>query len=728
MDGTGNQTTWMGQAMPRREDPALLRGQGRFVDDIAPPGCVFVEFLRASVPAGTITALDVSEARDCDGVLAVYTADDLGALGQSAVNDLIPGAPMRPFDVLARGGVTHVGQPVAAVVAASRDAARDAVEAIWLEIEDAEAHTDTIPVAQWQGGHATPAALTISARVDHARVAPFAMEPRACVAEPMGKGLRVWMATQTPYRGREDLARILEMDRSDVQVIAPDVGGAFGGKASIYPEDALVAFAARDLNRPVKWVASRSDEFMAATQGRGAQSSGTLTFDAEGRIASLTAQMEYDLGGWTPYSAYAPARNAGRILPGPYDVPAVTVDVAAGLTNTAPMNIYRGAGRPEAAMLIERLIEKVAHKTGIDPLEMRRRNMRDGRVPATSVTGEWIDTGDYAALLDALETCAGYADRRVEQASRRAKGEVVGIGLSLYIEPCGQGWETARISLSPQGRFIAHSGSSAQGQGRQTAWAQIVADALGITPDCVDVGAGDTSDLDNGIGALASRSTAIGGSAMRLAATTLRAQIANALGVNDLETDAQGAWLNGTHVTWTQIAARLPDEARTADETHAAVHEAWASGAALAQVSIDRDTGRVTVEDLIWIDDAGTVVNPLLVEGQLWGGLAQGLGCVLCERVAYDGDGQLLTGSLMDYAVPRANDMPNAVALHKLPTPSAANPLGAKGVGEAGCIAIPPAVLNALQDAILPYTDTDLPLPATPETLWRAINPIQEAT
>jgi len=379
-------------------------------------------------------------------------------------------------------------------------------------------------------------------------------------------------------------------------------------------------------------------------------------------------------------------------------------------------------------MLIERLMDKAAHKAGIDPLDMRRRNLRDGRVPGMSVTGEWIDTGDYAALLDALEIRAGYATRRADQAQRRRAGEVVGLGLSLYIEPCGQGWETARVSLSPQGRFIAHTGSSAQGQGRQTAWAQIVADALGVSSDCVDVGSGDTADLENGIGALASRSTAIGGSAMRLAAITLRAQIATALGVTDLETDARGACVNGSHLPWDQIAARLPEAARTADETYTAAHEAWASGAAMAQVAIDRETGRVTVEDLIWIDDAGTVVNPLLVQGQLWGGLAQGLGCVLSERVAYDSDGQLLTGSLMDYAVPRANDMPRAVALHKLPTPSAANPLGAKGVGEAGCIAIPPAVLNALQDAILPFTDTDLPLPATSETLWRAINSVQEAT
>lgn len=715
--------------MPRREDPALLRGQGRFVDDIAPEGCVFVEFLRSTVAAGAITTLEVTDARDMPGVLAVYTVADLGDTGASAVNRLIPDAPVRPFDILARDRVTSVGQPVAAIVAETREAARDAAEAIWLDIEDGETPDRPQTVARWQGGKATAkAAHRVAARVDHARVAPFALEPRACLAEPVGDGLRVWMSTQTPFRGRDDLARILNIAPDLVQVIAPDVGGAFGGKASIYPEDVMVALAARDLGRPVKWAATRSDDFMAATQGRGAASSGTLECDEDGRFTALEAQLHFDLGSWTPYSAYAPARNAGRILPGPYAIPAVSVDLDAGFSATAPMNIYRGAGRPEAAMLIERLVDKAAHAAGCDPLEIRRRNLRDGRNPGPGVTGEWIDTGDYAALLDALENRAVYAQKRAVQATRRAAGEVVGIGTALYIEPCGQGWETARVALLPDGAFAAHTGSSAQGQGRQTAWAQIVAEALGVTPDRVAVGEGDTADLPDGIGALASRSTAIGGSAMMRAAEKLRAQIAAALGIDRMESDPDGVWVHGTHLGWADIAARLPEAARLAEETFTAPHEAWASGAALAQVAIDPDTGRATVEDITWIDDAGHVVNPLLVEGQLWGGLAQGLGCVLSERVAYDGDGQLLTGSLMDYAVPRAADMPRAVTLDKLPTPSAANPLGAKGVGEAGCIAIPPAVLNALQDAILPFTDKDLPLPATSETLWRAINTPEEMT
>ncbi|MCO0637145.1 xanthine dehydrogenase family protein molybdopterin-binding subunit [Lutimaribacter sp. EGI FJ00014] len=709
--------------MPRREDPALLRGQGRFVGDLLPEGCLHLAFLRSPVAGGRIAELDLEDARAMPGVRAVYGHDDLTLHGAQAVNMLIVDAFARPFDVLAAGKVRAVGQPVAAVVAQTPDAALDAIEAIMLEIEDSPETAKPIPTASWQGGRERTAALTVEARHDHALVAPMALEPRACLAEPSGDGLRIWMSTQTPFRGRDDIARILGMATEKVQVIAPDVGGAFGGKASVYPEDVMVALAANDLGQPVKWVAARSDDFMAATQGRGARLDGALSVDAQGRLAGLAAHLDWRLGHWTPYSAYAPPRNAGRILPGPYDVGAVQADLSVRPTAGAAVNIYRGAGRPEAAMLMERLMDKAADALGLDPLEMRRRNVvQPGNLAARGVTGEWRDAGDYPALLAQLEQAAGYADLRTQQARRRAAGEIVGLGLALYIEPCGQGWETARISLSPQGHFVAHTGSSAQGQGRQTAWAQIVADSIGVPPDLVEVAEGDTADLPNGIGALASRSTAIGGSAMRLAAEKLRTQIAEALGVNDLATVPCGASANGAVCDWAAIAARLPEGARTASETFTAPHEAWASGAAFAQVAIDSDTGQPEIERIVWVDDAGRVINPLLVEGQLWGGLAQGLGCVLSERMVYDEDGQLLTGSLMDYAVPRATDMPATVQLEKCPTPSAANPLGVKGVGEAGCIAIPPAVLNALQDAVRPFTSRDLPIPATSEMLWRAIH------
>lgn len=741
MDGSTDRHSatagWMGKPMVRREDPALLRGAGQFVDDITPSGCLFLEVLRSTVSSGTITELDVQEAVEAPGVVAVFTAKDLGDLGQSAVNMLIQGAPSFPLQLLARGAVCAVGQPVAAIVATSLAAARDALELIVLEIEEA-ARTASKPIriATWQSQARPPqTAVQVGATLSHARVAPMALEPRACLAQPQGAGgLRVWMSTQTPFRGRDDLARILSLPAAKVQVIAPDVGGAFGGKASLYPEDALTALAALRLQRPVKWTASRSDEFLAATQGRGAETSATLGCAADGRMLSLQADLLFPLGHWTPYSAYAPARNAARILPGPYDVPGVDVALSVQPSPTAPMNIYRGAGRPEAAMLLERLVDKAAHKLGLDPLAMRRANLRPASdLPGPGPTGTQVDSGDYPALLERLEKVMGYNDLRAAQAHRRMMGQVMGIGLALYIEPCGQGWETARIALRPDGRFFAVTGSSAQGQGRQTAWAQIAADELGVDPALVDVSAGDSADLPDAIGALASRSTAIGGSAMMRAAQRLRRQITAAL-ADDLSIDAagivtrpDGLAAGGEVFGWAALAKRLPDTAVQAEDRFDAPGEAWASGAAGAVVSIDVDTGQPSVEQIVWIDDAGTVINPLLVQGQLWGGMAQGLGAVLSEQITYDSDGQLLTGSLMDYAVPRADTMPARVTMAAAPTPSAANPLGAKGVGEAGCIAIPPAVLNALQDAVLPFTDQDLPLPATPERLWRAIHMPEES-
>lgn len=716
---------WKGRAMPRREDPALLCGQGRFVADLVPEGALWVEFLRSPVAAGAIVLLDVADAADRPDVVAVYTGADLAHLPGNAVNPLIHGAPMRPFQVLARGRVAAVGQPVAAIVARSRMAARDAAEAVLLEIAE-EAPPPAAPqeIAHWQGGDLVPEGRRVSARLAHARVAPMPLEPRACLAEPAGAGLLVHAATQTPHRMRDDLAAILSLDPALVRVVAPDVGGAFGGKASITPEETLVAHAARDLGCAVAWVATRSEEFLAATQGRGAVTTGTLTLTAAGDLAGLVADLEFPLGHWTPYSAYAPIRNAGRILPGPYALGAVSVMGRVAADAAPAVNIYRGAGRPEAAMLMERLMDKAAAALGVDPLALRRRNLRSGTA-GPGITGTWVDQGDYAGLLDRLETVSGYAALRAEQALRRAAGEVVGIGLSLYIEPCGQGWETAAVTLTMAGRFAVQTGSSAQGQGRQTAWAQIAADALGVDAALVDVGSGDTGALAQGIGALASRSTAIGGTALCLAGEQLRAQLCAALSARlgrPAAAEAQGISAGARLYPWAEVATLLPRGMCHATHRHEAEAEAWASGAALVQVAIDRDTGRAVVERIVWVDDAGAVINPLLVAGQLWGGLAQGLGCVLSEAIRHDADGQLLTGSLMDYAVPRARDMPLSVTLDKRPVPSAANPLGVKGVGEAGCIAIPPALLNALQDAVRPFTDADLPLPATSLVLWQAIH------
>lgn len=728
--------------MTRREDLALTTGRGRFVDDIQPDGCLYLEVFRSPVAAGTIAELNLEEARAAAGVVAVFGRDDLQICGEAAVNMLIEGAARQPLSVLAGPRVRHLGQPVAAVVATSRALARDAAELIWVEIDEDSRSAAPIPTARWQQGDAAAAMaqapLRVPARMDHALLAPMPLEPRAALAQFDGDRLEVFLSTQTPFRARDDIARVLGLDKARVHVIAPDVGGAFGGKASIYPEDLMVCFAARALQAPVKWTAQRGEDFLAATQGRGAATGAEIALDGDGRLLALTAELEFQTGAWMPYSAYAPPRNAGRILPGPYLVPEVDIRLDIRPTAQAPVGIYRGAGRPEATMLMERLIDKAARALDLDPLELRRRNLIPAdAMPYRTPTGETFDSGDFAGLLDRLEEVTGYADLRKRQIERRAKGELCGLGIALYVEPCGQGWETARVALRSDGSFRADTGSSAQGQGRETAFAQIVAEAMGCAPDRVQVAEGDTGNLSNGIGALASRSTAIGGSALQLACDRLMQDLRGALARLQGGTEADvlpvdgGMTVAGAPMGWTEIARALetagllPDPA---EETYTAPAEAWASGAVLAEVAIDPDTGVPEIERITWVDDAGRVINPLLVEGQLIGGMAQGLGHALMERVVYDDDGQLLTGSLMDYAVPRASDMPRDIRLEKRATRSPANVLGVKGVGEAGCIAVPPAIVNAVQDAIAPHSTRELHPPLTSERIWRALNNLEDLT
>ena len=684
MDGYSGKG-WVGRDMTRREDARLLTGQGRFVADLVPQGALWLDLLRSPYGAGAITELDVSAALETPGVVAVLTGADLAGLGAAAVNPLVPQAAIFPMEPMALARVAAPGQPIAAVVARTPLAARDAVELIVLEVaEDAPAPA---PVLDLTTG-TIPDGPSVHARVDHALVAPMALEPRAALAEWDGARLTCHLSTQTPQRCRDDLAGMLRL--ADVRVVAPDVGGAFGGKASLMPEDVICAVAALRLGGAVAWQASRSDEFLSATRGRGMATHGRLVLEGD-RILGIEGHFTVPMGHWMPYSALAPLRNAMRMLPGPY-VGTGAAQVQATRTAEAAVNIYRGAGRPEAVILTERLVDKAAARCGLDPLAFRRRNaLRPDQLPAP----HGPCSGDFPGLLDAIAPAWHAAQ------ARKAAGQISGMGLALYTEPCGQGWETAALRLLPDGRVLALTGSSAQGQGRETALAQLVADELGLDPAQVTVAQGDTDLVPQGIGALASRSTAIGGSAMLLAARDFRARL-DALGSNDLAA----------------LAARLPTplEVRT---TYAAPAEAWASGVVLAEITLDPDTGTLTIARITWVDDAGTVLNPLLVEGQMIGGAAQGIGAALMERLV-TADGQLQTGSLMDYAVPRATDMPPMHLIsHHTPTP--ANALGARGVGEAGCIGIPAALLNAAMDALPPGTP-DLSLPLTSETLWRALN------
>ena len=749
--------TWSPEPIGRREDAALLAGRGRFVADLAAEGCLSMVFVRSPLPRAAIRALRLEAARSVPGVVGLYTGADVANLPRPGVNPVLGefDAPVMP--ILAEDDLRALGQPVVAIVAESEAAALDAADRVEMDLEPLEPICDpqvalTAPPLlpetasnviidkSWCSGDSESgfdnAAVTAEVTIRHPRVAPASLECRSIMAEwdAGAEGLAIWSGTQTPHRARNDIARALGLARDRVRAVAPDVGGAFGMKGSIFPEDIAVAFAARDLGRPVRWIASRQEDFLAATHGRGAASRGRMSLDAEGRILALRADMLFPLGAWLTFSALVPAWNAGRILPGPYAIENVEVRVRAVVTNTAPVGIYRGAGRPEAAALLERLVDAGARKLGLDPVVVRQRNF----VPASALplqrpNGTVLDSGDYPALLVKTETLADYGRLRERRGRRRKQGEAVGLGWSLCVEPCGRGWESASITLEPGGRFTAVTGSSSQGQGRETTFAQIAARELDVSPESVKVVHGDTKVVQEGIGALASRSVAIGGSALQQAAQALvekarplAARLLNA-GASSVVIGEDGFAVAGRPdraLTWDRIAASAGDRLY-ADVTYTADGEAWGCGCCLAQVEVDLETGQVTLERLYYVDDAGTVIDPRLVDGQIVGGVAQGIGEALLERVVHDADGQLLTGSLMDYALPRADDMP-AIQLDRMCTPSPFNTLGAKGVGEAGTVGAPPAIVNAVLDALSPYGVEEIDMPMTPERVWKAIREAEE--
>jgi carbon-monoxide dehydrogenase large subunit len=585
-------------------------------------------------------------------------------------------------------------------------------------------------------------ARVVSLRVAQPRLAGVCLEPRSVLADydRSREELTLWVSCQAPFRIRAEVARLLDLPESRVRVIAPDVGGGFGVKTGPYREEILLAWLACRLARPVKWVATRSEDHITTSHSRGAVCEGELAVDAEGRITALRARITAPLGAALLNAAAGPPWNHARLLPGCYVVPVCDIAVTGALTTTAPVGPYRGAGRPEATFVIERLMDAAARAVGLDPAEIRRRNFIPASAfPFRTATGQSYDSGDYHLALERALAAADYDGLRREQARRRERGEIVGIGLASYVEPCALGWESGSIKVERSGRVTAITGSSAHGQGHETTFAQIVADHLGVTPDEVAVVHGDTRSGPEGFGTFGSRSIALGGSALarvstevrdkgrRIAARLLEAAPADVVGVTG---GFQVAGVPQRRVTWREVAAvayapghGLPPgdtpglEAATYFQPEA---EVWTFGAAICAVRIEAETGRLVIERLVWVDDAGTVINPLLAEGQLHGSLAQGLGQAVLEEIVYDPDGQLLTGSLMDYAIPRAEDVP-AVQIEKTCTPSPLNPLGAKGVGEAGCIAIPPALVNAAVDALAPLGITHLDMPLTPARIWAAL-------
>lgn len=688
----------------RREDDALLRGQGCYVHDVDRPGTLHLAFARSAYAHATVLALHLDDALAEPGVVAALGGDALGIHTMPAINPLLPLLEPDTFPLLAQHTLMYVGQPLAIVVAHSHEAALRAAARVRVDVQEHAVRRDFDPGsvavrAEHRGGLTTTQTRhQVQTRLECPRVLAMAMEPRACYAQwdDSAATLTVWLGTQTPSRARDDIAAALRLPPEQVRLVSPDVGGAFGSKASICPEDLLVALTARHLRATLRWVSSRSEDFVAGMHGRGARLRAELTLDADGRFRALSARLAFTLGAWLPFSAVIPLRNAARILPGPYRIDVLDVQGEATRSHAAPVNIYRGAGRPEAALLMETLVDKAARQIGIDPVELRRRNLVPASaMPWQTASGETLDSGNYLEALERACTRFDYAAARLRQYERRAAGEVVGIGVAMYIEPCGQGWESARVTLQRDGRATIASGSPAQGQGHATTFAHIAAEVLGLPPDHITVLLGDTAYCPAGTGALASRSTAIGGSAIVQACREARSR--------------------------EQSGEPLP----LTVETRFTAQEAWSYGCVITQMAVDPDTGEPAIERMVWVDDAGRIINPTLARGQLVGGAAQGLGQAMMEQMVYNAAGQPITGSLMDYAVPRASDMPD-IEIESMHIPSPHNLLGAKGVGEAGCIGVPAALMNAARDALLPYGEPELQFPLTAEQLWRAMTSPQE--
>ena len=750
----------VGRAARRREDPPLLRGAGRFLDDLRLDGVAHVAFVRSPHAHARIHAVELDAARKSAGVLAVVSAADLDPFPALGLIRAFDGMVLPPLAFLAGDVVRAQGTPVAVVVAESATAAVDAAALVQVEYEalpgvaeadaslvsgapsvvardDNRSFTYSVRAGDPESAFAR-AAHVVTVTVRQTRLAGVPLEPRGVAAAWEADTLTVWSSTQVPHRIRDEVARLLALPVERVRVIAPDVGGGFGVKGGPYREEILVPWLARRLRRPLKWISTRVEDLLTTHHGRGSVSRGELAVAADGTMLGLRARIDCPLGSHVGYTAAGTPRNHVRCLPGPYAITEVDIEARGAFTTTPPVGPYRGAGRPEAAFLIERLVDEAARALALDPAEIRRRNLvPPERFPFTTATGQSYDSGDYPAMLAHVLDAVDYRALQRARAERRGRGEVVGVGLSVYVEPSALGWESGSVRLEADGRFTAVTGSSAHGQGHETTFAQVLADRLAVEPDAIAVVHGDTARIPTGVGTFGSRSVALGGGALVHAAEALVAKGRRLAGhlleahADDVRLSDGGFTVAGVpqrRVGWADVAqlawhGPLPEgETRGLEASHvlAPQHEVWSGGAVAAVVSIDRETGVLRLERLVWVDDAGTIVNPLLADGQLEGSLAQAWGQIALEGLRFDADGHLLTGTLMDYAVPRADDVPRA-EIHHAHSPTPRNPLGAKGLGEAGNIGVPPAVVNAVVDALAPLGVHHVDMPLTPESLWRAM-------
>ena len=697
----------VGRPVRRREDDRILRGRTRYLDDIDPPGAAQVAFARSPFAHARIGAVDVPDG--LEGVFAVITAADLeGRAGDLPVQGIQGGrVASEGHPLLARSEVRYAGQPVAAVLADSRALAEDAAELIEVDYEPLEPVLDArgsdVTLSHWHkvsgdvDGAFDSAARVVRASHSLPRLAPVPMEPRGAIAsyDEADDLLTVWVSAQDSHRQLAGLAAVLDRPEESIHVIVPDVGGAFGSKGAPAPETMLVALAAMTSGRTVKWAEDREENFIASYQGRGMEADVELAFDGDARLLAVRARLWADLGGYLMPTTAIPTHTTAMLMCGVYDVQAADVEVFGRRTNKVPTGPYRGAGRPEAAYFVECTVDVAARELGIDPLELRRRNLIR-ELPYETALGWTYDSGDYARCLELAEELV-----RPERSSDSAR--VVGTGFGMYVERAGGQFETADAELLPTGRLLVRSGSSPHGQGHDTTFAQVAAERLGVGIDDVELRFGDSKEVPRGVGTFASRSVAMGGSAIVQAVDALREKI---------EAVAQG-----TDMSLREVAEAEPGLRASARFESDLV---FSSGAYGAVVEIERATGRLRVLRLAAVDDAGTIVNPLLAEGQVIGGTAQGLGQCLVEEAAYDAEGNPTFASFVGYSLLTAAEMPPVVAAF-VETPSPLNPLGAKGIGEGGSIGTPGAVANAVADAL---GGVRVDPPFSEDKLWRAMKAI----
>jgi len=778
----------IGAPLRRVEDKRFLTGQGRFVADIALPDALACALVRSPHAHAAIRKIDASAALAAPGVVAVFTGADMAADGVAPMRPLWlvrsrDGSPMaEPARfALARESVRHVGEPVAAVVAATPAQALDAAERLEVDYAPLPAVTDARAAQaeaapqlhacaggnvcfRWARGDeaAVRAAVRSAAHVVaidlvNNRLVGAAIEPRAVIGavDPQSEKLTLYSSTQAPHHIRRQVTEQLGISESALRVVSPDVGGGFGYKGKLYPEEGIIAWAARRLRRPVRWVASRAESFVADNQARDHLTHAEVALDADGRFLALHVQTFANLGAYvSTFGAAIPSAIYSALFAGGYRTPAIFVEVTGVFTNTTPTDAFRGAGRPEACYVLERLADRAAQKLGIDRAEIRRRNLIPPRaMPYKTPVGPTYDCGDFPKIFARTLALADYGgfEKRRAQAARR--GRLRGIGMACYVESSGVApsrfagalgarvgfYEAASIRVEPDGAVRAMLGTHNHGQGHATTLAQILSSRFGVPVEKIEVVEGDTDAVPHGTGTFGSRSIAVGGSALDRAADKVIAKgkliAAHLLEAAAGDVDfADGAFvIAGTdrHVSFAAVAQaayvphNFPLETVEPGLQETAVYDppsfAFSNGAHVCELEIDPDTGRIEIVGFWGVDDIGTVVNPMIVEGQIHGGLAQGIGQALLERCAYDGGGQLVSGSFMDYAVARADDLPPFVTECDESQPCTHNPLGAKGCGEAGSIGAPAAVVSAVLDALAPLGVTDLDMPLTSEQLWRRI-------